>query len=216
MTITHTEIQERLSQPLPGAKSHLKLAPKEIKHTYNLQHKSVIEAKKSAVMILLFEENNTLKVVLIRRSMYVGIHAGQVAFPGGRSEEFDADLEATALREVEEEIGIKPDAIEILGRLSDIYIAKSNFIVSTFVGFLREKPVFEKDQREVADIYELKLSHFFEDNIVFEKDFKVPLEHSSIKALYYKIENVDIWGASAMIMSEFVDAMVGESKDSLN
>ena len=64
------------------------------------------QAKKSAVMILLFHEDEKLKVVFIRRGMYVGIHAGQIAFPGGRFEDSDVTVENTAFREIEEEIGV--------------------------------------------------------------------------------------------------------------
>lgn len=212
MIFTPHEIRNKLSQPLPGLSSHLKLAPKVRIPELKNQLKDEANAQKSAVMILLFEEDSRMKVVFIKRSMYVGIHANQVAFPGGRYEESDINLETTALREVEEEIGIEANAIEILGRLSDIFISTSNFIVSTFVGFLKNKPTFVKDEREVADIYAINLQHFFEDDIIFEKDFIVPSSQNSIQAMCYKIGNTNIWGASAMIMSEFVDAIVGDSR----
>lgn len=207
MIITPNEIRKKLSEPLPGLVSHLKLAP--IERIPELKNYNYVKpnAKKSAVMILLFEEENRQKAILIRRSMYVGIHADQVAFPGGRYEEFDLNLEATALREVNEEIGIEPSSIELLGRLSDIFVSKSNFIISTFVGFLKNKPVYKKDEREVADIYELDLESFFDENIIFEKNFVVPSAQDSVQAMYYKIGDVDIWGASAMIMSEFIDVI---------
>jgi 8-oxo-dGTP pyrophosphatase MutT (NUDIX family) len=205
MILTPNEIKKKLSKPLPGVASHLKLAPKaRVSELINFNGNET-NAKKSAVMILLYQEGDELKVIFIKRGMYVGIHAGQIAFPGGKYEDSDINLENTALREVEEEIGIPASEIEVLGRLTDIYVSKSNFIISTFVGFLKQKPFFVKSEREVAEIYEIDLKLFFEDNIIFEKDFIVPSSQSSVRALYYKIENIDIWGASAMVMTEFID-----------
>ena len=139
MHLSSDIIRQKLSQPLPGLSSHLKLAPPERAKEIAGYLANRQNAKQSAVMILLFNENNRTKVILIRRSFYVGIHAGQIAFPGGRYEETDPSIEHTALREIEEEIGIGADKIEVLGRLSDIYVPPSNFLISVFVGFLNEK-----------------------------------------------------------------------------
>ena len=213
MILTPDEIKQKLSKPLPGVASHLKLAPKaRVSELINFNGNET-NAKKSAVMILLYQEGDELKVIFIKRGMYVGIHAGQIAFPGGKYEDSDINLENTALREVEEEIGIPASAINVLGRLTDIYVSKSNFIISTFVGLLKQKPFFVKSEREVAEIYEIDLKLFFEDNIIFEKDFIVPSSQSSVRALYYKIENIDIWGASAMVMTEFID-IISQTKKS--
>jgi accessory gene regulator protein AgrB len=79
-------IRGKLSGELPGLSSHLKLAPDSRAKQIASYKESKRQAKKSAVMILLFHENEKLKVIFIRRGMYVGIHAGQIAFPGGRFE----------------------------------------------------------------------------------------------------------------------------------
>ncbi len=207
MHLTPQIIREKLSQPLPGLESHLKLAPEsrasEIKE-YNEGKKT---AKKSAVMILLFHENEELKIVFIRRSFYVGIHAGQIAFPGGRFEESDISILNTAFREIEEEIGISKDKIELLGRLTDIYVPPSNFLISIFVGYLPFRPEYKIDEREVAEVIELRVQDFFNEDVIDEKEFHVPSTEKSVRALYYKVGNADVWGASAMVMTEFLDVL---------
>ena len=206
MNIAKEIIKKKLQQPLPGYLSHRKMSTanreEELLRRYTVNTEN---AKKSAVLILLFHENNRLKVVFIRRSNYVGIHAGQIAFPGGRFEEKDNTLENTALREIEEEIGIKPDKIEIIGRLTDIYVPPSNFMISVFVGYLAEKPIFKPDDREVAEIIEVDMDEFFASDVIQEKEFVVQSNNYSVKARYYKVKNADIWGASAMVMTELLD-----------
>lgn len=206
MKLSSEEILYRLSFPLPGLGSHLKLAP-EHRADELAAFTDENNARKSAVMILLFHENEKLKVIYIRRSFYVGIHAGQIAFPGGRYEEADGDVRITALREVEEEIGISPDKIEVLGRLTDIYVPPSNFLISTFVGYLAEKPHYTPDAREVAEVIEVDMDDFLAQDVIQEKEFLVPSAGKSVKALYYKVPNADIWGASAMVTSEFLDVL---------
>ena len=207
MKLTPEIIQQKLLEPLPGLVSHLKLAPKTRAKEIAEYHEKRIDAKKSAVMILLFQEDKELKVIFIRRSFYVGIHAGQIAFPGGRYEEADGNVENTAKREIEEEIGITSDKIQILGRLTDIYVPPSNFLISIFVGYLSQKPIYKIDEREVAEVIEIKLSDFFKENIIHEKEFVVPSAKSSTRALYYEVGNIELWGASAMVMTELLDVL---------
>lgn len=207
MNFTKEELILKLSQPLPGKASHLKMATKARLEEFARLNGNTQQAKKSAVMMLLFHENDQLKVIVIRRSNYVGVHAGQIAFPGGRFEESDINVKNTALREIEEEIGITSDKIEILGRLSDIYVPPSNFLISVFVGYLNEKPLFKADEREVAEIIQVNVADFFSENVIQEKEFVVPSNNYSVVAPYYKVKNADIWGASAMVMTEFLDLL---------
>ena len=207
MLLTKNELRQKFELPLPGVTSHLKMAPKH--HLDELRNRKypVLNAKKSAVLILFFHENDILKMILIRRSIYVGVHSGQIAFPGGRFEDEDIDLETTALREIKEEIGIPEDKIEIIGRLSDIYVPPSNFLISVFVGYLAEKPVYKIDPREVNEIIEIPFDDFFKPDVIKHKDFYI----NSIKAVsdapYFDVNNAEIWGASAMVISELLDVL---------
>ena len=209
MYISPEKLKQKLNKPLPGLSSHLKMAPaSRVAEIRNIEI-YYENARKSAVMLLLFQENNNTKVIFIRRSFYVGIHAGQIAFPGGRYEESDLTIENTALREIEEEIGIKGDKIEIIGRLSDIYVPPSNFLISIFVGYLKEKPIYNIDKREVDEVIEIDLDDFFRENVIQEKDFTVPPSDTTINALCYNVGNIHLWGASAMVMTEFLDILRG-------
>ena len=210
MNFSAAFIRQKLNGELPGLSSHLKLAPDSRADEIASYMKSQKQAKKSAVMILLFHENEKLKVVFIRRGMYVGIHAGQIAFPGGRFEDSDVTVENTAFREIEEEIGVTRDKIELLGQLTDIYVPPSNFLISIFVGYLSERPQYKPDEREVAEIIELDFEKFLAENVISEKDFQVPSTTESVRAFYYKLPNADLWGASAMVMTELIDVLNAE------
>ena len=209
MILKPETLEKSFNQPLKGHHSHQKMAPASRSGDVEVARSNgnIETAKKSAVMILMYNDEFGTKVIFIRRSFYVGIHAGQIAFPGGRFEEEDITVENTALREIEEEIGIKPKEINVVGRLSDIFVPVSNFIISVFVGFLDEKPEYKIDEREVAEIIEVELSEFFQNDVISEKEFLVPSTSKSVKAPYYKVGNIELWGASAMVMSELIDML---------
>lgn len=198
-------IQKRLSGQLPGETAHFKMASEDRIAELKAVDMGKVIPKKSAVLILLYEKEGELQVVFIRRSDYVGIHAGQIAFAGGRYEESDGDLQRTALREVEEEIGIPADKIELLGVLSDLYVPPSNFMVRPFVGFLKENPEYLLDTREVKSIHEVSLKLLMDKEIIREKSFVTHGSQKDIKAPYYHAGDVHIWGASAMILTELID-----------
>jgi len=207
MNLTPQQIKILLGKPLPGIASHFKMASTTRKTELEAAQVAKEFAKKSAVMILLFHEQENLKVVFIRRSFYVGIHSGQMAFPGGRFEENDGDVEHTAFREIEEEIGIAQDKIELLGRISDIYVPASNFVISVFVGYLAQKPVYKADEREVAEIIEVDFDDFLKPENIGVKTFFVPSDNHSVEAPCYQTSKCDIWGASAMVVNELVEIL---------
>ena len=205
--LSKQELQQKLSAELPGIHSHLKMAPEHRAKELITGQFAIQNARKSAVMILFFQEDNHLKMIVIRRSVYVGIHSGQIAFPGGRYEEEDGDVRVTALREIEEEIGILEEKIEIIGRLSDIYVPPSNFLISVFVGYLAEKPVYKIDEREVDEVIEIPFSDFFKPDVVKQKDFYVNSIKAVSNAPYFDVTKAEIWGASAMVISELLDVL---------
>ncbi len=211
MNLSIDQLKRKLQQPLPGVSSHLKMAPPHRAHEIINHLDNSENAKKSAVLILFFHKDNVLKMIVIRRSIYVGIHSGQIAFPGGRFEEEDIDVRTTALREIKEEIGISEDKIEIIGRLSDIYVPPSNFLISVFVGYLAEKPVYNIDEREVDEVIEIPFAEFYKSEILKEKDFYVNSIKAADKAPYFNTTNAEIWGASAMVISELLDVIAESS-----
>ncbi len=206
------QLKIRLSQPLPGEEVQLLMAPPSRPQIKNSISKNYFP-KKSAVLILVFPDNKKLNVLLIERSIYDGVHSGQVAFPGGKFEESDIDLKQTSLRELFEEVGVHPEEVEIIGNLSDVYISPSNYLVSPFVGYSQQKPNFVRDEYEVQNIITLDLFQLNNSKIMSKKN--IILSHGvEISTPCYDIQGLTIWGATAMMISE-LNAVVEETRKAL-
>jgi 8-oxo-dGTP pyrophosphatase MutT (NUDIX family) len=196
-------VELELLKPLPGKDIQLRMS--SIKRLREMMDQSqIIKGVKSSVLILLYPcvNEEEISFVLIQRPSYEGVHGGQISLPGGRSEDKDKDLNETALREANEEIGIDPDKIKTIGTLTELYIPPSNYLVLPFLGYTYEKPIFKPDPQEVAEIIEIKLNDFLNDNNIRYKDIFVrPGLH--VYGPCFEIENHTIWGATAMILNEF-------------
>ena len=198
MLICAEEIKKALSGNLPGSISHQRMLPPN--RVLKVTPKELNSIKYSSVLLLLFIENNELTACLIKRPKHMKHHAGQIALPGGRIEKGETEIE-TALRETYEEIGIQLNQIEILGSLSELYVEVSQFQIHPFVGWLDEKPKFNINRNEVEKIVLLPLA-----------SFKSPFDEVELETISGKL-NVPcvkyngeiIWGATAMILSEFLD-----------
>jgi 8-oxo-dGTP pyrophosphatase MutT (NUDIX family) len=191
---------------LPGLNAQLRMAP-ELRHKDVRSMGEGRNAIKSSVLILLYpSERDRPVIVFIQRPVYNGAHSGQISFPGGRYEIDDPGLEYTALRETHEEIGVKPEQVEVLGKLTDLYIPPSNFLVCPYVGVLDHPPVFNPDPQEVAAIIEVDFSLFFhKDNCTF-KSVSL-MDGDIIQTPCFNINGHVIWGATAMILEELLDTL---------
>ncbi|MFZ6000057.1 MAG: NUDIX hydrolase [Bacteroidota bacterium] len=145
------QLEQRLLQPLPGAVAHEPLRATPIGSVIpKFEHK--LPPKPGSVLILLYEgADGRIKFPLIKRPEYMGAHSGQVSFPGGKAETGETIIE-TALREAEEEIGVKSTDVKVLGRLSDFFVIPSNFMVAPVVGCLDRQAAFAPDPIEVVRI----------------------------------------------------------------
>ncbi len=198
-------LTQRLSQPLPGLDAQLKLLPAYRAELRRRAH-SPGDARQSAVMILLFPENNDIKTVFIQRNIYDGVHSGQVALPGGRFEASDKNLENTALRETEEEVGVPSSAIKLIGKLTKIYIPPSNFDVLPFVGCLARPPKLIPDPAEVSGVFTASLSHLVRPESCQMGQIELP-DNQNIEVPCYLVDEYRIWGATSMILSEFIEVI---------
>ncbi len=200
------QLQQALKGPLPGEVGQRQMAPAAI-HSGSNRWETPPDCRKAGVLILLYPHATLtplpeLHLVLIRRTDYPGVHSGQIALPGGRREPGES-LRVTALREAQEEVGIAPQHVTILGQLSPLYTPPSNFCIYPFVGFSREKPAFRPDKREVAELIEAPLSLFLEPGVRREEVWHLGNYGERLVPFFY-IFNHKIWGATAMILSEFL------------
>lgn len=193
-------LEKRLQKPLPGKSAQLKMS--SLARIQRLMKFPPPEdARQSSVLILLYPLAGRIGLVLMLRPEYRGIHSGQISLPGGKFEETDESLIYTALRESQEEIGIDPRQVQIIGQLSEMYIPPSNFLVTPIVGYQTSQPHFTADPKEVAKIIEIQLGDLLDESNIKMKKMKLSLGFS-LKVPSYYIDGNIIWGATAMILSE--------------
>lgn len=205
-------IKKALQPPLPGEGAQLLMAP-SVRLT---GHGSVdrAQARYSSVLILIYPTHHHIRVPFIQRPDYPGIHGGQVSLPGGKCELDDSSFWETALRETREELGIDTSEIEFLGELSQIYIPNSNYIVAPQVGFLPARPVFNPNPYEVAELFEVSVKDFFQPLKI--RTFERKVNGQALTAPYFDVNGKQIWGATAMMLSELIEAFKERSPDWLS
>lgn len=188
-------------QPLLASDAHLKMAPLErVQYLQNYDY-SAQNPKASAVLSLFYPKNNLAHLLLIVRSSYPGVHSSQIAFPGGKKELEDLNLQETALREANEEVGISPSEIEIVKQWSDLYIPPSNFMVSAFMGISQQPQSFVLQPDEVSGIIELPVEDLLNDSLV--QNVRMTTSYATdIEVPAFVINDHIVWGATAMILSE--------------
>jgi 8-oxo-dGTP pyrophosphatase MutT (NUDIX family) len=153
-----------------------------------------------------------LHIVLTVRSAGLNHHGGQVSFPGGGWEEGDASLQETALREACEELGVCREIVEVLGPLTPLYVPPSNNLVHPYVAYTPERPNFCPDANEVAQLLEIPLPHFFDPQVRRVERWArngVPLD-----VPFFAFAEVKIWGATAIMLAEFLAAITAPLEDS--
>lgn len=194
------KLKLRLNEPLPGSTAYQQMIPRAAKR---LRFKFDEEPRKGAVLILLYPDSNVIKFPLIQRPLYEGVHSGQIALPGGRYETADRDLVETALRETHEEIGVHPDHVNIIGQLSEFMVSASNHLVLPVIGYAAVKPVFKKDDYEVDEIIETPLDELLDATRIKEKEI-ITASGYRLHSPYYDVQGKVVWGATAMMLSEFI------------
>jgi len=193
-------LRQRLQQPLPGIVAQERMMARVV----SMPLKVPDNARPSAVLCLLFPVNDELHILLMKRREDKTAHSGQVSFPGGSYEATDAGLKATALREAQEEVGIMSADVAILGALTPLYIPVSNFNVYPFVGFAKNRPVYNLSHNEVSYTIEVSLKSLLDPARKITTDVISPAVPGVIrKVKAYQLEDgTIIWGATAMIISE--------------
>ncbi|MBD2704338.1 CoA pyrophosphatase [Spirosoma sp. BT702] len=196
------DLRQRLQRPLPGEAAHRKMASS---NRYRMGIKPNERTRRSAVLICFYPYQQSVYLPLILRPQYDGVHAGQMAFPGGRMERFDENLVRTALREAQEEVGIRVSDVKVLGLLTELYIPPSNFFVQPVVGVLPYCPDFYPDPHEVEAVIEVDLETLLDETIV--GDSQIEVRGVMVDAPFYQIQGHRVWGATAMMISELLMVM---------
>lgn len=191
-----------LKQPLPKKKAHEEMMF-ESRKKQTVSDDDLLKAEKSGVLLLFYPKNDENYLVFIERTVYDGVHSGQIAFPGGKSDLDDNTLVETALRETYEEIGVESSEITILGNLSDIYITPSNNLVSPYVGICNNTPDFRLNKKEVNRLIEVPFLFFI--NKQNKKSAVVKAANgSTYEVPCFDFKKNIIWGATAMILNELI------------
>lgn len=198
-----TYLKHALLGELPGSNAHSKMLPPG-RRLKQLEHE-LSSVKLSSVLVLLFPDKDKIYTCLTRRPSTMKYHPGQVSFPGGKVEKDDASAEMAALREAQEEVGIDPSQIEILGKLSDFYLEISRFSIQPFLAWTDNRPEFTVNTDEVEELILFPVSDFVENEIIQETELQTMTGILPIK--YFPYSGQVIWGATAMILSELMEIM---------
>lgn len=187
--------------PLPGTAAQQTLAPKV--RPPGMEMLSKLSFKESSVLILFFPVSGEWQIPFILRNDNGGPHRAQISFPGGKKEDSDADELETALREAQEEVGIDPAEVKILGRLSDLFVPPSNFMVHPVVGYVDHVPRFVPDPKEVQKIMHVPLKELLKQGAWKEKEV-ISFQGFPIHAPYFDLQGHALWGATAMMLGELI------------
>jgi 8-oxo-dGTP pyrophosphatase MutT (NUDIX family) len=201
-------IEKGLWAPLPGIPAQLEMAPEP-----RVGHKAYFEVEgtclKAGVLVLLYEKGGRICLLLTLRTDRLLHHRGQISLPGGEQHPGES-LEATALRETEEELGLGLASARVLGKLTPLFIPPSNFCVYPTVAFLPGAPSFSPQPDEVAEVIEVPVGHLADPRNRRRESWTI--EGRTIQVPFFEFEGRKIWGATAMVLAEFL-ALVDEALD---
>lgn len=169
----------------------------------------VASPRQSAVLAPLYDGEHGPAVVLTRRAAHLRNHHGEVSFPGGRQEDHDADLVATALREAHEEIRLEPETVEIVGRLDRLSTFVSQSMIHPFVGVLAVPPLgLVADPGEVEHILYVPLAELLDPEAFHEEIWRFP-DGMDRGLVFFEIEGDTIWGATARMLRQLLNVGLG-------
>jgi len=192
------KLKNNCNGALPGEKAQNMMLPKS---RVDVQFpKSVEHAIPSAVLILLYPNNDNINFILTERTNEVQHHKGQISLPGGSWVKGE-HLSETALRETEEEIGIPADEIEIICELTPLFVNVTGYMIHPFVGYVTKKPNIIPDPNEVKNVFTATISDLL--NSKSSETELWTIRETPVDVPFYKLDKYKVWGATAMILSEF-------------
>lgn len=187
---------------LPGEAMHFDMAPIERLRELKQQARAAKQGKLAAVLCLFYpDQHQQTHFMLILRKTYHGVHSAQVGFPGGKPEPEDPDLIGTALRESWEEVGVRPEEVQVLKELTEIYIPPSRFFVRPFMGIAQLRPNFVKQDEEVEAMIEVPLQELMAQHSRITQQLSTSYA-KTINVPAFKLQEHIVWGATAMMLNE--------------
>jgi len=193
------DLRRRLAEPLPGLSAQLRMAPDP--RTWPDEGSPL---RPAAALLLIYPNAGEWHVPLTVRGCALRQHTGQVSLPGGRLDHPDESVEQAALREAEEEVGVAPRTVEIIGRLTPVPIAVSGHLLYPVVGVAQQRPAFSIAAPEVERLIELPVARLMERGAVGSERRVRPVPPHVVQVIpYFDISGARIWGATAMVLAEF-------------
>ena len=159
----------------------------------------------AAALLLIYPQREDWYIPLTVRRSELRHHSGQVSLPGGRLDHPDESVEHAALREAFEEIGVRPTDVDVLGRLTPLPIAVSGHVLHPVVAAMTVRPAFVIADAEVERLIELPVTHLLRpDAVAWEQQVRALPSAVTIDVPYFDAAGARVWGATAMVLSEFV------------
>lgn len=202
-------LRRALARPLPGLPVQMGMSPAPRPGTERILDPG-LDCRRAGVLVLLYpsagddtadDGTSPLHLVLTRRTTSVESHRGQISFPGGSMDPGE-DAVAAARREANEELGVDPAGVTVLGQLSPLYIPPSGFCIYPVVAYAAARPNFVPSPHEVAEVLEVPLDHLTAPATRCEEVWDIRGE--PVRVPYYAFGPHKVWGATAMVLCEFL------------
>lgn len=193
-------LETGLGRPRPGLQAQLDMLP-EPRPGHQTYEEVEDFSLKAAILLLVYPVDGRPHLLFTRRTEKVLHHPRQISFPGGHREQGETAVE-TALREAEEEVGVRPGDVRILGELTPLYIPPSNYCVYPIVGVAGIRPDFRPAPLEVAEILEIPLLHLLSPESRRTENWNVGGLEMTVPHFVFMADK--IWGATAMVLAEFL------------
>lgn len=203
-------LRARLAATLPGLDAQLRMAPQP-RPGWD-PHVVPPDLRAAAGLLLVYPHAGVWQMPLTLRAAALRHHTGQVSLPGGRVDAGET-LEQAALREAFEEIGIAPEEVEVLGRLTPLHIPVSRHLLHPVVGVAAGRPAFRVAEAEVERLIEVPVSRLrAPDSVRWEQRVRERPPSVVMDVPYFDVDGARVWGATAMVLAEFL-AVVGNLAD---
>jgi len=199
-------LRERLQETLPGLDAQLRFAPTPLRPGWHPGQRPA-DARRAAVLLLVYPFEEGTAVPLTLRGSGLARHAGQISLPGGAADEGETIVQA-ALRESSEEIGVDPARVRVLGELTPVHVLVSGFTLHPVVGVTDERPAFVAAPGEVDEIVEVPIADL-RDASRIRRGTRVR-EGMTVEYPYFDLGGHQVWGATAMVLSEFITLLEDE------